>query len=212
MGLDELAPVGGRAAGGRHWRRLEWFTQVRENLPDRSRLSDKRDQPDASDRKWVEARTQFHPWNCVLPALKQDLIGELPKMRRSGRTDASDLPVSVNALRPVSETVCERGEEWWRAHTRAVRRRTLGTASVRLGPEGVGGQGHISNRGIASRGGGPQRVNAVNRNAGMARHDRLHSWHRRHRRAVDPLAGHGGETPVTRRCSSEAGAHPRRRS
>jgi hypothetical protein len=46
MGLDELAPVGRRAAGGRHWRRLEWFTQVRENRPDRSRHSDKRDQAD----------------------------------------------------------------------------------------------------------------------------------------------------------------------
>jgi len=51
-----------------------------------------------------------------------------------------------------------------------------------------------------------------NRKAGMARHDRLHSWHRRHRRSVDPLTGHGGETTVTRRSSSEAGAHPRRRS
>jgi len=31
----------------------------------------------------AETRTQFHQWNCVLPALKQDLIGKLPRMRRS---------------------------------------------------------------------------------------------------------------------------------
>jgi len=36
-------------------------------------------------------------------AVKRDLIGELPKMRRSGRTDVSDLKVSINALTPVSE-------------------------------------------------------------------------------------------------------------
>jgi hypothetical protein len=34
---------------------------------------------------------------------RPDLIGELPRMRRAGRTDVSDLQVSVNALTPVSE-------------------------------------------------------------------------------------------------------------
>ena len=29
MGLDELGPVGGRATSRRHWRRVEWFAQVR---------------------------------------------------------------------------------------------------------------------------------------------------------------------------------------
>ena len=38
MDLDELAPVGGWAAGGRDGRRCERFTQVGENLPDRPRL------------------------------------------------------------------------------------------------------------------------------------------------------------------------------
>ena len=38
MGLHELAPVGGWAAGGRDGRRCERFTQVGENLPDRPRL------------------------------------------------------------------------------------------------------------------------------------------------------------------------------
>ena len=36
-------------------------------------------------------------------AVTRDLIGELPKMRRAGRTDVSDLSVSVNSLRAVSE-------------------------------------------------------------------------------------------------------------
>lgn len=39
----------------------------------------------------------------ALAAVKRDLIAELPKMRRAGRTDVSDLKVTVNALAPVSE-------------------------------------------------------------------------------------------------------------
>ena len=39
----------------------------------------------------------------AVAAVKRDLIGELPKMRRAGWTDVSDLAVSVNALTPVSE-------------------------------------------------------------------------------------------------------------
>jgi hypothetical protein len=39
----------------------------------------------------------------AVAAVKRDLIGGLPKMRRSGRTDVSDLKVSVNALTQVSE-------------------------------------------------------------------------------------------------------------
>jgi hypothetical protein len=33
----------------------------------------------------------------AVAAVKRDLIGGLPKMRRAGRTDVSDLKVSVNA-------------------------------------------------------------------------------------------------------------------
>ena len=36
-------------------------------------------------------------------AVKRDLIGELPKMRRARSTDVSDLWVTVNELTPVSE-------------------------------------------------------------------------------------------------------------
>jgi hypothetical protein len=39
----------------------------------------------------------------AVAAVKWDLIGELPKMRRVGRTDVSDLAVSVNSLTPISE-------------------------------------------------------------------------------------------------------------
>jgi hypothetical protein len=37
----------------------------------------------------------------AVAAVKRDLIGTLPRMRRSGRTDVSDLAVSVNALPPA---------------------------------------------------------------------------------------------------------------
>ena len=46
--LDELAPVGGRATSGRDGRRLEWFAEVCENLLDRPRFRDERDQPDVT--------------------------------------------------------------------------------------------------------------------------------------------------------------------
>ncbi len=39
----------------------------------------------------------------AVAAVKRDLLDELPKMRRAGRTDVSDLMVTVNALTPVSE-------------------------------------------------------------------------------------------------------------
>jgi len=40
---------------------------------------------------------------AAVAAVKRDLIGELPKMRRVGRTDVSDLEVAFNELTPVSE-------------------------------------------------------------------------------------------------------------
>jgi len=81
------------------------FAEVGEDLPDRSGLGDEGDGPDTSGRQWAEARTQFQRWNCVLPAVKRDQIGELLLLRRSGRTDAGALEVSVNALAPVSRTI-----------------------------------------------------------------------------------------------------------
>jgi hypothetical protein len=43
------------------------------------------------------------PQRVIAEAVKRDLIEGLPKMRRAGRTDVSDLAVSVNALTRVSE-------------------------------------------------------------------------------------------------------------
>jgi len=53
MRLDEFAPVGGRAAGGRDGRRLERFAEMREDFPDRPRLRDERDQPDVAPAVWA---------------------------------------------------------------------------------------------------------------------------------------------------------------
>jgi hypothetical protein len=39
----------------------------------------------------------------AVAAVKRDLICELPKMRRTGKTDVSDLRVTVTELTPVSE-------------------------------------------------------------------------------------------------------------
>jgi hypothetical protein len=45
----------------------------------------------------------------AIAAVKQDVAGGLPRMRRSGRTDASDLVVSLSAVTPFSRTVCAAG-------------------------------------------------------------------------------------------------------
>jgi len=46
--LHELFPVGRRATGGRDWRRLERFAQMREDLPDRPRIGNERDESDVA--------------------------------------------------------------------------------------------------------------------------------------------------------------------
>ena len=38
-----------------------------------------------------------------IDVVKRDILQHLPKMRRSGRTDVSDLRITMNALQPVSE-------------------------------------------------------------------------------------------------------------
>jgi hypothetical protein len=66
--LHELAPVGGRAAGGRDWRRSERFAQVSEDLPDRPRLGDEGDQPDvAAARQALEGKLLSHPHHQFRP-------------------------------------------------------------------------------------------------------------------------------------------------
>ena len=39
----------------------------------------------------------------AVAAVERDLICELPKMRRTGKTDVSDLRVTITELTPVSE-------------------------------------------------------------------------------------------------------------
>jgi hypothetical protein len=46
-------------------------------------------------------KTGLSTGSQAVAAVKRDLIGELPKMRRAGRTDVSDLAVSINALTPA---------------------------------------------------------------------------------------------------------------
>jgi len=62
MDLDELAPVGGWAAGGcdRWW--LERFAEVGQNLADRARLGDERDEPDvATTSRTLKRKLLPHP-------------------------------------------------------------------------------------------------------------------------------------------------------
>ena len=70
LGLNELVPVGRRAPRGCDWWRLERFAKMREDLPDRPRLRDERDQPDVTAARWALERKllpnpghQFRPRN-----------------------------------------------------------------------------------------------------------------------------------------------------
>jgi len=68
MRLDEFVPVGGRAPCRQKWRRLEWFAQVREHLPDRPRLRDERDQPDVATAVGaLERKLLPHPGHEFCP-------------------------------------------------------------------------------------------------------------------------------------------------
>ena len=62
MDLHELAPVGGRAPGGRDGRRLKRFAEVCQNLSDRPRLRDEGDQSDvAAAVRALERKLPPHP-------------------------------------------------------------------------------------------------------------------------------------------------------
>ena len=53
MDLHELCPVGRRTTGGRDGRRLEWFAEVCDNLPDRPRFRDEGNEPDVAATRWA---------------------------------------------------------------------------------------------------------------------------------------------------------------
>ena len=60
--LHELAPLGGRATSRRKRRRFERFAQMREDLPDRPRLRDERDQPNVTAAvRALERKLLAHP-------------------------------------------------------------------------------------------------------------------------------------------------------
>ena len=67
--LREVGPVGGRATSRRHRRRFERFAQVGEDLPDRPRLRDERDQPDvAAAVRALERKLLPHPGQEFRPS------------------------------------------------------------------------------------------------------------------------------------------------
>ena len=62
VNLHELSPVGRRATGGRDWRRLGRFAQMREDLPDRPRIGNERDESDvATTPKGTQKETPRPP-------------------------------------------------------------------------------------------------------------------------------------------------------
>ena len=68
MDLHEFAPVGRRSPGRRDWWWLERFAEVCENLPDRARLRDERDQPDVAATHWaLEGKLLPHPGHELGP-------------------------------------------------------------------------------------------------------------------------------------------------
>jgi len=66
MRLDELAPVGGRAAGRRDWRWLKRFAEMGEDLPDRARLGDEPDVAALAAEACVSRSTLEHRFLAVV--------------------------------------------------------------------------------------------------------------------------------------------------
>ncbi len=83
MDLHELAPVGGRATGGRDGRRLKRFAQASETLPDRPWLRDEGKEPDAAAAGWTLERRLLPPASSVSPtqSVRCRASGALPKWR-----------------------------------------------------------------------------------------------------------------------------------
>ena len=66
--LDKLAPVGGWAPGRRHRWWLERFAEMCQDLSDRARLGDERNQPDvAAAVRALEWKLLAHPGHELCP-------------------------------------------------------------------------------------------------------------------------------------------------
>ena len=106
MRLDELAPVGGRATSGRHRRWLEWFAEMCEDLPDRARLGDERDQPDvAAAVRALEWKLIAHPRHEFRPGNPRGVVraGLLMRVRAaSGGVTAVSMPAG-SGLAPLAD-------------------------------------------------------------------------------------------------------------
>jgi hypothetical protein len=67
--LDELGPIGGRGTCGRDGRRLERFAEVCQDLPDRARIGDECDEPDAASSPRARKRKLLaHPGHELGPS------------------------------------------------------------------------------------------------------------------------------------------------
>ena len=74
--LHELSPVGRRATGGRDWRRLERFAQMREDLPDRPRIGNERDESDVATTPRARKRKLLaHPSHEFGPSDPGGVVG-----------------------------------------------------------------------------------------------------------------------------------------
>jgi len=68
MHLDKFVPVGGWASSGRDRRRFERFAEMCQDLPNRPRLCDERDQPDVATARWaLERKLLPHPRHQLGP-------------------------------------------------------------------------------------------------------------------------------------------------
>jgi hypothetical protein len=76
VNLAELAPVGGRPKSGRNRPRFERFAQVVEDLSDRARLRDERDQPDvATTPRALQRKLLRHRRHEVSPRNPGGVLG-----------------------------------------------------------------------------------------------------------------------------------------
>jgi hypothetical protein len=108
--LHRLAPVGGRATGGRHWRRFERFAKVGEDLADRPRLRDERDQPDvAAAVRAFERKLLAHPGHELGPGDSRRVVRAGLLMRVAAVSGAVTV-VSMPAGRDLAllTDVCDR--------------------------------------------------------------------------------------------------------
>jgi hypothetical protein len=109
--LPELAPVRGWATSGRHRRRFEWFTRVREDLADGRWVGDERDQSDVAAARWaLERKLLPHPGQQLGPGNPGGVVpaGFLMRVAARGMRIAR-MPASHGAADHGQPLECKRG-------------------------------------------------------------------------------------------------------